>query len=419
MKQTKIGLLFMTLFLVFGFAFQTWAADLPKWYEENRVVAHALGGIEGRIETNSKEAFINAYENGYKVMEVDLTLTSDGTLVARHDFDQDSYFRLEQVVQNGNTQMDINRYVQEKINFKYTPLTIADLIRLMNQYEDVYLITDSKYTDAAYVTKEFNALVATAQSLGMTSVLDRFVIQIYNQDMYKVIKDIFPFDHWIFTLYQLQDPDYDAIATFCSDNQIEVVTMNYEIVTYENVRKLTDRGLKVYAHTVNRLLDYQKLMGAGCYGIYTDIITPYELSYINMAPKKKNGTRAFMAEQKTMTIGTYMIQGKEYVKLRDMAKVLEGTSTEFDIVIDDTQKTIELTTNKKYTPNGTEFSLSFPGKGMVKVNLYQIKINGQNSDLKGYTVDDQLYFKAEDLGNVLNFQVEQDSYGAKKIIFSK
>lgn len=394
-----------------------WASDGSIWYEDNRVVAHALGAIEGRIETNSKEAFINAYENGYKVMEADFTLTSDGMLVVRHDFNQDSYFRLEQVVQNGNTQMDSNRYKNEKINFKYTPLTAGDLIQLLNQYEDVFLITDSKYTDAATVEKEFNVLINTAKSLGMTQVLDRFVIQIYNQDMYKVIKDIYPFDNWIFTLYQLQNPDYDSIGQFCLDNEIDVVTMNYEIAEAGNIKKLTDRGLKVYTHTVNRLLDYKKLLSVGCYGIYTDIIQPHELAYIGMGSKKKNGTRAFMAGKKSLTIGTYSIKGEEYVKLRDMAKMLEDTKGAFEVIIDDAAKTINLTTDESYTSTGSELLLAFAGSGIVRVSSYQIKVDGINQNIRGYDVDGQLYFKPEDLGKVLGFTVTIDENGVKRIQF--
>ena len=37
-----------------------------KWYEENKLVAHTLGAIEDKKETNSKEAFIHSWENGYK-----------------------------------------------------------------------------------------------------------------------------------------------------------------------------------------------------------------------------------------------------------------------------------------------------------------------------------------------------------------
>ena len=48
-----------------------------------------------------------------KVMEADFNFTSDGILVVRHDFDQDSYYNLEQKV-NGSTQMNSSRFSSEK-----------------------------------------------------------------------------------------------------------------------------------------------------------------------------------------------------------------------------------------------------------------------------------------------------------------
>ena len=116
MIKRKIGVVFFAvIFLLFPISAQ---AQTKKWYEQNRLVAHALGAIEDKKETNSKEAFIHSWENGYKVLEADFSLTSDGVVVVRHDFDQDSYYNLEQQVQNGSTAMTANRFVNEKINFR-------------------------------------------------------------------------------------------------------------------------------------------------------------------------------------------------------------------------------------------------------------------------------------------------------------
>ena len=175
------------------------AEQNKKWYEENRLVAHALGAIEDKKETNSKEAFIHSWGDGYKVMEADFSFTSDGTLVVRHDFDQDSYYNLEQIV-NGSTEMNVNRFSNEKINFRYTPLTVAQLLDLMSQYQDVYLITDTKHTDIEKIQQQFNAIVNTAKTMGKQEVLDRIIVQIYHPEMLNTVKQIYPFENWIYTL---------------------------------------------------------------------------------------------------------------------------------------------------------------------------------------------------------------------------
>lgn len=77
-----VTVLFATVFLCTPIK----AQQNKKWYEENKLVAHALGAIEDKKETNSKEAFIHSWENGYKVMEADFNFTSDGILVVRCKF---------------------------------------------------------------------------------------------------------------------------------------------------------------------------------------------------------------------------------------------------------------------------------------------------------------------------------------------
>lgn len=57
-------------------------------WQENRLIAHAFGGVDGASYTNSYEAFITNYNRGYRLFEVDLVQTTDGKLVARHDWSQ-------------------------------------------------------------------------------------------------------------------------------------------------------------------------------------------------------------------------------------------------------------------------------------------------------------------------------------------
>ena len=95
-------------------------------------------------------------------------------------------------------------------------------------------------------------------------------------------QQIYPFTNWIYTLYQTPNPNYDEIAAFCANNGIDVVTVNYEAVKKENIQKLTAKGIRVYAHTVNRMLDFKMMLEAGCYGIYTDYIKPYDLDIVNI-----------------------------------------------------------------------------------------------------------------------------------------
>lgn len=51
--------------------------SLDYSWTQNRVIAHALGGIGGDTYTNCLEALTLSYEEGARLFEVDLDLTSD------------------------------------------------------------------------------------------------------------------------------------------------------------------------------------------------------------------------------------------------------------------------------------------------------------------------------------------------------
>ncbi|MFI3252803.1 MAG: phosphatidylinositol-specific phospholipase C/glycerophosphodiester phosphodiesterase family protein [Eubacteriales bacterium] len=255
-----------------------------KWHQHYNLIAHALGDIEGRIETNSKEAFLSSYAKGIRVMEADLQLTSDDVLVVRHDFEQISYYNLEQKVYDGDTDMDLARFISEKINYKYTPLTAEDLIALLIEYDDVFWVTDTKDTDPEIIEKQFSQLVELVKETEDETLFDRIIVQIYQEEMLLLINEIYPFSNWIFTLYQIEDPDIEQIATFCQDNAIDVVTMPYNTITLEKSTILQEQGLKVYTHSLNRLWDVMYAQYAGIDGIYSDILTQEDLTLLIVKP---------------------------------------------------------------------------------------------------------------------------------------
>ena len=56
-----------------------------RW-EDHRTIAHALGGLAGKDYLNSREGFLAMYEQGVRLFELDLSRTSDGVWVCRHNW---------------------------------------------------------------------------------------------------------------------------------------------------------------------------------------------------------------------------------------------------------------------------------------------------------------------------------------------
>jgi glycerophosphoryl diester phosphodiesterase len=67
------------------------AEKRPSILAERPVVLHGFGYIDGHMVTNSIEAFLTNYDRGFRVFEVNLQMTSDDRLIARHDWDLEHY----------------------------------------------------------------------------------------------------------------------------------------------------------------------------------------------------------------------------------------------------------------------------------------------------------------------------------------
>ena len=384
MKGKRLTAVLLTAVVALSAVQPVLAAD---WQSGNRLIAHAFGEVDNKIETNSKEAFINAWENGFRVVEGDFTYTSDGVLVLRHDFEKDgSYARLD-IPTTGDKVMDSQTFMNSPIIFEQTPLRAVDLMYLMAEYPDMYLVTDTKDTDKAIVQKQFRDLVGIAKNIGHPEVLDRIIPQLYNKGMIDWIREIHPFENWIFTLYLYNNPDYDDIANYCTTKGIQTVTLHIDRATAANVGKLKAKGLKVYAHTTNRYLTMKNLLAVGVDGIYTDRIKPYELPWIGQENPRKLVEQTVTVGTKEVTLTTMDIFGKVYAPLRQLAKTGKGFSATYN----KEGATLNLQTGKAFTTLGNEMLMNNSGKLITEKVDFKLLVNGKDSGIQCYYVDGEVY----------------------------
>ncbi len=97
-----------------------------------------------------------------------------------------------------------------------------------------------------------------------------------------------------------------------------------------------------------------------------------------------------------------------YVKLRDLALLLNGTAAQFAVVWDGE---VIVATGKAYIPNGTEGKTPFTGERPYTDVTGPTKVNGQGVQLSAFVLtDDQgggyTYYKLRDLGAALGFNVD-------------
>lgn len=251
-----------------------------QWVKNSRFVSHALGGIDGKTYTNSLEALEANYEKGHRVFEVDLVLTSDNKLVARHDW-LEMFEQKFQTSPQENKPMTLEQFKNMKIFRKYTPLDFNDICIFMNKHKDVYLITDTKETTKENINSEFSVLVDTAQKINK-DILERVIPQIYNQEMLPLIKNLYNFENIIYTLYASHDSN-EQVIDFVAKNNIKVVTVHKDRATKDFLSRLSQQGIYTYVHTINSITEMENLINEnGAYGVYTDFLIPRDLNYMKI-----------------------------------------------------------------------------------------------------------------------------------------
>lgn len=106
----------------------------------------------------------------------------------------------------------------------------------------------------------------------------------------------------------------------------------------------------------------------------------------------------------------YNINGENYFKLRDIAAMMQGTNSSFEVGFEEVTRTVSVTTGMPYSPNGSELNVSGGDKSATAIRSdMPLVINGQKvTDLTAYLIGGNNYFRLRDLNEKLNFLVSYD-----------
>ena len=253
----------------------------PRWYEMYDLVAHAGGtSPNGNVGSNSLEAFEYNYQQGYRVFEGDLCLTSDGVLVLEHGWP--TWCKKTGIPYTGNT-ID---YEQFRSTTYYggaeSPMDLPALMDLMIRQEDMWFMTDFKDCyDEAVVRTGFLQIVQAAQDAGRLDLLDRFIIQNHHDQFKRWVDEIYPFKEWLYTFYSIREEESkqpEHLISYCRQEEIPVITMWSYMPVAEWSALARPYGISIFVHTVNDPDTAGELIRAGASGIYTDSITPGQLT---------------------------------------------------------------------------------------------------------------------------------------------
>lgn len=228
-----------------------------------RTIAHALGGIDGAVYTNSREAFRLNYAQGCRTFEADIWVTSDSHVVLFHD-GQEKDFGLD-------AGFDSVAFEKARVYGKYTPVDTKALVDMFVEHPDWRMVTDVKNDQREALTLLCKELAARG-----VDCKERLLPQVYNlTDDYETVKSL-GFPRIILTLYRIDQSvtDKQVVDFVRAHPDVVAVTMFAFRWNDKLVADLNALNVKVFVHTVNESLWMQELMKHGVWGVYTDTGCP-------------------------------------------------------------------------------------------------------------------------------------------------
>ncbi|MDR1543813.1 MAG: hypothetical protein LBS50_05285 [Prevotellaceae bacterium] len=205
-------------------------------------IAHAGGEIDGNFYTNSLEGLNLSYSKGCRLFELDFLETSDGKIVAAHDWEH--YKTITNFPQEkiDNQPLAEQEFLEQKIMGKYTPLNMAAVNRWFSKHSDAILVTDKINEPKKFISEngfEFR---------------DRLIMELFSWNAVNEAIECgitpMPSDNLVFSD---SDPNRETVKQILLNSSIKYVCCSVRLVedNRDFLHFLKEKGIKVYVFHVN------------------------------------------------------------------------------------------------------------------------------------------------------------------------
>lgn len=128
-------------------------------------------------------------------------------------------------------------------------------------------------------------------------------------------------------------------------------------------------------------------------------------------------TKKVTLDGEEVMVGAYDVEGYNYLKLRDVAAILNGKKCQFDVGYDKPTKLISIELAKAYEKVEGDLAEIKDEKAKAIVSVKKILVNGEEKEVKTALINENNYMQLRDLGSLVGLNVGYDK--VNKVIMLK
>ena len=128
-------------------------------------------------------------------------------------------------------------------------------------------------------------------------------------------------------------------------------------------------------------------------------------------------TKKVTLDGEEVMVGAYDVEGYNYLKLRDVAAILNGKKCQFDVGYDKPTKLITVELAKAYEKVEGDLAEIKDEKAKAIIRVIKILVNGEEKEVKTALINENNYMQLRDLGSLIGLNVGYDK--VNKVIMLK
>lgn len=128
-------------------------------------------------------------------------------------------------------------------------------------------------------------------------------------------------------------------------------------------------------------------------------------------------TKKVTLDGEEVMVGAYDVEGYNYLKLRDIAAILNGKKCQFSVGYDEPTKLITVELAKGYEKVEGDLAEIKDEKAKAIIRVIKILVNGEEKEVKTALINENNYMQLRDLGSLVGLNVGYDN--VNKVIMLK